>query len=69
MQDQQTKALERVWLTYSEASTRTALHPSTLWRAVRRGDLLLGGVGRAPRFHVDELDEFMHRGRSGRAKR
>jgi excisionase family DNA binding protein len=66
MQEQQARTSERVWLTYSEASTRTALDRSTLWRAVRRGDLRVGGVGRAPRFHVDDVDEFMRRGGSQR---
>ena len=28
---------ERVWFTYAEASTRTSLNPSTLFRAVQRG--------------------------------
>jgi len=69
MEEHKTASSERVWFTYAEASTRTALHPSTLWRAVRRGDLRVGGIGRAPRFHVDELDEFMRRGGSGRAER
>lgn len=69
MTEPETRAPDRVWFNYSEASTRTGLHPSTLWRAVRRGDLRVGGIGRAPRFHVDELDEFMRRGGSGRAER
>ena len=51
-----------VWLTYSQAEGYTGLDRTTLWRAVRRGDLQVGGVGRAPRFHVDDLDEFMRSG-------
>jgi excisionase family DNA binding protein len=62
MQEPQARAPERVWLTYAEASARTALHPTTLWRAVRRGDLRVGGTGRAPRFHIADIDEFMRRG-------
>jgi excisionase family DNA binding protein len=69
MEEHQTESPERVWFTYAEASTRTSLHPSTLFRAVQRGDLRVGGIGRAPRFHVDELDEFMRRGRAGRVER
>jgi excisionase family DNA binding protein len=58
------KTSERVWLTYADSANRTGLHRSTLWRAVRRGDLRVGGVKRAPRFHVDDLDQFMRRGGS-----
>jgi hypothetical protein len=54
-----TTSAERVWFTYAEASARTGLHPSTLWRSVRRGDLRVGGLKRAPRFDVREIDEFM----------
>ena len=63
-----TESAERVWFNYSQASARTGLHPSTLWRAVRRGSLRVGGVKRAPRFHVDDLDQFMRRGGSGRTE-
>jgi hypothetical protein len=63
-----TERAERVWLNYSEASARTRLHPSTLWRAVRRGSLRVGGLKKAPRFHVDDLDQFMRRGGSGRTE-
>lgn len=69
MEEHRTESSDRVWFNYSEAAARTGLHPSTLWRAVRRGDLRVGGIGRAPRFHMDELDEFMRHGRSGRAER
>ena len=60
------KTSERVWLTYAEAAELTRLHRSTLWRAVRRGDLRAGGIDSAPRFHVDDVDEFMRRGGVGR---
>ncbi len=67
MQEHQTKTSEeRVWLTYAEVEERTGLHRSTLWRATRRGALRVGGVGRAPRFHVDDIDNFMRLGESGR---
>ncbi len=65
-EEQQTKIPERVWLSYSEMEKYTGLDRTTLWRAVRRGDLRVGGVGRAPRFHVNDVDEFMRRGESGR---
>ncbi len=66
MQEQRAKASERVWLTYLEAAERSGLHRVTLYRAVRRGDLRVGGVGRAPRFHVNDLDAFLRRGGSER---
>jgi hypothetical protein len=31
----------------------------TLWRAVKAGRLKASGYGRAVRFHVRDLDEFM----------
>ena len=65
MQEHQ-KTSERVWLTYEEAEERTGLHRTTLWRASRRGLLRQGGFNRTPRFHVDDVDEFMRRGGSGR---
>ena len=66
MRGQRTESTERVWLTYLGVEERTSLNRTTLWRAVRRGDLRVGGVGRAPRFHVDDVDEFMRRGYPGR---
>ncbi len=63
MQEHQANAQERIWLTYAAAEQHTALDRTTIWRAVRRGDLRVGGVGRAPRFHVGDLDDFM-RGRA-----
>ena len=48
MQEHQANAQERIWLTYAAAEQHTALDRTTLWRAVRRGDLRVGGVGRGP---------------------
>jgi len=62
--ERQPETPERTWLTYSEAEGHTGLDRTTLWRAVRRGDLRVGGVGRAPRFYVGDLDTFMRRGSS-----
>lgn len=59
MTEQATEAPARVWLTYSEAADYCAVDRVTLWRAVKRFKLRAGGVGRAVRFHVDDLDEFM----------
>lgn len=47
------------YLTYAEAAVYCRLDRTTLWRAVRVGDLQSSGRGRAVRFHRDELDRFM----------
>jgi excisionase family DNA binding protein len=52
-------AVERAYLSYSEAEHYTGLNRVTLWRAVRAGDLRADGFGSAVRFHRDELDRFM----------
>jgi excisionase family DNA binding protein len=51
--------IERPYLTYAEAESYTGLHRVTLWRAVRGHQLKASGYGRAIRFHVRDLDEFM----------
>jgi len=47
------------YLDYTGAEEYTTLHRVTLWRAVRDGMLKASGYGRAVRFHVRDLDEFM----------
>ena len=47
------------YLDYTGAEEYTTLHRVTLWRAVRDGKLKASGYGRAVRFHVKDLDEFM----------
>lgn len=59
MTEQAIEAPARAWLTYSEAADYCGVERTTLWRAVKRGELRAGGVGRAVRFHVDDLYEFM----------
>ena len=55
-----TNALEKVWLTTQEACEYAGgLHRTTLWRAVKRGGLRAGGVGRAVRFEKAELDRWL----------
>ncbi len=54
-----TATVEKVWLTYSESTARTGLSDTTLWRALRSGELRASGSGRGIRFHRDELDRFM----------
>jgi hypothetical protein len=43
------------YLDYARAEECT-----TLWRAVKAGRLNASGYGRAVRFHVKDLDEFMN---------
>ena len=47
------------YVDYAGAEEYTTLHRVTLWRAVRNGRLKPSGYGRAVRFHVKDLDEFM----------
>jgi excisionase family DNA binding protein len=47
------------YLNYARAEEYTTLDRVTLWRAVRDGRLKASGYGRAVRFHVRDLDEFM----------
>jgi excisionase family DNA binding protein len=48
------------YLDYTRAEEYTTLHRITLWRAVKAGRLKASGYGRAVRFHVKDLDEFMN---------
>ena len=47
------------YLDYAGAEDYTTLNRVTLWRAVKAGRLKASGYGRAVRFHVRDLDEFM----------
>ena len=55
----ETATVEKVWFNYPEAEERTGLSSTTLWRALRSGELRASGSGRGIRFHRDELDRFM----------
>ncbi len=52
----------RIWLNYEQAAEYCGVERTTLWRAVKRGALRAGGVGRAIRFERTELDRFMRTG-------
>lgn len=54
-----TETRERTWLSYAEAERYTGVHRTTIWRAVKAGELKASGPGRAVRFHRDDLDEWM----------
>jgi len=47
------------YLDYAQAEDYTTLNRVTLWRAVKAGRLKASGYGRAVRFHIMDLDEFM----------
>lgn len=57
-----TEVPARTWMSYPDAADYCGVDRVTLWRAVKRGDLRAGGVGRAVRFHKDDLDAFMRAG-------
>lgn len=52
-------ATESPYLDYTQAAAYCNVDRTTLWRAVRAGDLRASGPGRAVRFHRDELDRWM----------
>lgn len=49
----------RTWMTYRQSADYCSVDRVTIWRSVRAGRLRAGGVGRAVRFHRDELDRWM----------
>ncbi len=59
MREQLTEVPEPVWMTYEQAAQYCGVDRTTLWRAVKRGELRAGGVGRAVRFERGELDRLM----------
>jgi excisionase family DNA binding protein len=50
---------ESPYLTYEEAAAYCRCDKTTLWRAVKAGDLRASGPGRAVRFRIDELTHWM----------
>lgn len=53
---------QRTWFTYEQAADYCGVERTTIWRAVKRGELNAGGVGRAVRFERAELDRWMRGG-------
>jgi hypothetical protein len=47
------------WMSYEHAAAYAGYDRVTLWRAVKRGELRVGGLPGAPRFHRDELDRWL----------
>jgi excisionase family DNA binding protein len=50
---------ESPYFDYTRAAAYCNVDRSTLWRAVKAGDLRASGPGRAVRFHRDELARWM----------
>jgi excisionase family DNA binding protein len=55
----QATATESPYFDYEQAAAYCNVDRTTLWRAVKTGDLRASGPGRAVRFHRDELDRWM----------
>jgi excisionase family DNA binding protein len=51
--------IESPYRDYRAAASYCDLHRTTLWRAVKAGQLKASGYGRAVRFHVRDLEAFM----------
>jgi excisionase family DNA binding protein len=54
-----TTVQESPYFDYTQAAAYCNVDRTTLWRAVKAGDLRASGPGRAVRFHRDELDRWM----------
>jgi excisionase family DNA binding protein len=52
-------ATESPYLDYRRASEYCGVSVTTLWRAMKRGNLRASGPGSAVRFHRDDLDTWM----------
>jgi hypothetical protein len=50
---------ESPYLTVTQAEAYCKLDRTSLWRARRQGKLKASGYGRALRYRVEDLDEFM----------
>lgn len=55
----QTAQIQSPYLSYREAAEYCRVHPTTIWRAVKSGQLKQSGRGRAVKFHVEDLDAYM----------
>lgn len=55
----ETATVERAYLTYDEAEVFTGLHKTTIWRAVKAGELRASESKRGVRFGRDELIRWM----------
>jgi excisionase family DNA binding protein len=53
-------AVDSPYLTYEEAARYCRLERTTIYRAMKAGQLKASGPGMAIRFHRDELDRWMN---------
>jgi excisionase family DNA binding protein len=61
----QARETESPYFDYTRAAAYCNVDRTTLWRAVKAGDLQASGPGRAVRFHREELDRWMQSRNSG----
>lgn len=58
-----------MWLTVGPAADRLAIHPDTLARAAKRGEITyMETPGGVRKFHVSDLDDFKRHSRFGRRR-
>jgi len=55
----QATTTESPYYSYERSAAYCNVDRTTLWRAVKAGDLRASGPGRAVRFHRGELDRWM----------
>ena len=55
----QATTVEKTWMNYRSACEYTSYDRTTLWRAVKRGQLRVGGLSGSPRFERTELDRWL----------
>jgi len=54
------RTVESPYFDYTRAAAYCNIDRTTIWRAVKAGDLRASGPGRAVRFHREELDRWMN---------
>jgi excisionase family DNA binding protein len=61
------EAVQKEWVSYSEAEKYSGLSHTTLWRYATSGQLKVARVGRSVRIHLPTLREFMENATEGSA--
>ncbi len=56
-----TPPVERIWMTYHDVCRYASYDRTTIYRAVRRGELRQGGLPGSPRFEKSEVDRWLRR--------
>ena len=57
----QKRAVEKAWLTYSEAQEYAGIGRTKMWELVASGEIKAARVGKAVRISRVSLDEYMER--------